>query len=77
MWLRYHQAALQMMAFGQEKNQGKFGAQPGHNGIQDMSFKIIDCASNLTDIKKRESFWQYKLKTFSPNGLNERNVDTI
>ena len=51
-------------------------AQTGHNGIKDMSFKIIDCASNLKDIKKRESFWQYKLKTFSPDGLNERNVDT-
>ena len=51
-------------------------AQPDHNGIQDMSFKIIDCARNLTEIKKRESFWQYKLKTFLPNGLNDRNVDT-
>ena len=51
-------------------------AQPDHNGIEDMSFKIIDCASNLRDIKKRESFWQYKLKTFLPDGLNDRNVDT-
>ena len=51
-------------------------AQPDHNGIKDMSFKIIDCADNLTEIKKRESFWQHKLKTFIPNGLNSRDVDT-
>ena len=52
-------------------------AQPDHNGIEDMSFKIIDCASNLRDIKKRESFWQYKVKTFLPDGLNDGNVDTL
>ena len=47
-----------------------------HNGIEDMSFKIIDSAINLRDIKIRKSFWRYKLKTFLPDGLNDRNVDT-
>ena len=52
-------------------------AQPDHNGIEDMAFKIIDCASNFAELKKRESFWQYKLQTFLPNGLNDRDVDTL
>ena len=51
-------------------------ARPDHNGFADMSFKIIDCADNLTEIKKRESFWQHRLKTFLPYGLNSRDVDT-
>ena len=51
-------------------------AQADHCGIKDMSFKIKDHANNLSEIKKRESFWQYKLKTFQPEGLNDRNVDT-
>ena len=51
-------------------------AQSDHCGIDDMSFKIIDSADNLTELKKRESFWQYKLKTFLGDGLNDRNVET-
>ena len=51
-------------------------AQADHNGIEDMTFKIIDCASNPTEVRKRESFWQYKLRTFMPSGLNDRDVDT-
>ena len=51
-------------------------SQAGHNGICDFSFKIIDGAGSLTEVRKKESFWQYKLKTFLPDGLNERNVNT-
>ena len=32
---------------------------------------ILDDADN---IRRRESFWQYKLDTFQPNGLNDREV---
>ena len=52
-------------------------AQHGHNGVGDFSFKIIDGAGSLKEIRKKESFWQYKLKTFLPEGLNERNVSTF
>ena len=51
-------------------------SQDDHNGIHDFSFKIIDSARNLTELRKRESFWQYKLRTFTPEGLNDRNVTT-
>ena len=49
-------------------------AQTDHHGIDDMQFTLIDSATNNTDARKRESFWQYKLATFEPAGLNVRNV---
>ena len=36
--------------------------------------KIIDQGKDADDIRRRESFWQYKLDTFQPNGLNDREV---
>ena len=51
-------------------------ARSDHNGFQDFSFKIIDSAGSFAETRKKESFWQYKLKTFYPWGLNDRNVPT-
>ena len=48
--------------------------QEGHNGISDMIFTLIDKADNNAEVLKRESFWQFKLNTFEPHGLNVRNV---
>ena len=48
--------------------------QEGHNGIADWSIKLIDQADDETTVRKKESFWQHKLNTFVPNGLNEREV---
>ena len=48
--------------------------QPGHNGISDWSLKLIDQAGDEPTLRKKESFWQHKLNTFAPNGLNEREV---
>ena len=45
-----------------------------HSGVEDWSFTIIDQADTLSRVRKRESFWQHKLDTFVPNGLNERQV---
>ena len=49
-------------------------SQLDHNGMNDWSFTLIDQASNVEHLRKKESFWQYKLDTFHPKGLNERNV---
>ena len=38
------------------------------------SFQLIDSSFNATKLLERESFWQYKLDTFEPHGLNQRNV---
>ena len=48
--------------------------QPEHNGISDWSLKLIDQAGDEPTLRKKESFWQHKLNTFAPNGLNEREV---
>ena len=48
---------------------------PGHSGWSDFDFKIIDQGTDITDVRKREMFWQYKLDTFIPHGLNDREVD--
>ena len=49
-------------------------SQGNHNWINDWSFTLIDQASDLYSLRKKECFWQYKLNQFNPDGLNERDV---
>ena len=51
-------------------------AQDDHNGPDDWEFILIDQGVNKASVRKKESFWQFKLNTFLPYGLNERTVDT-
>ena len=51
--------------------------QDTHNGIDDWEFTIIDQGSCLETVRKKESFWQDTLNTFSPFGLNEKNVSLL
>ena len=48
--------------------------EEGHHGMEDWSVKLIDRAEDLPGALLKESFWQYKLDTYAPNGLNERFV---
>ena len=50
--------------------------QDNHHGMSDWKFQLIDRSYNEEQLRKRESFWQYKLETFVPKGLNERTVPT-
>ena len=50
--------------------------QDNHHGMSDLKFQLIDRSYNEEQLRKRESFWQYKLETFVPKGLNERTVPT-
>ena len=45
--------------------------------MEDWSIKLIDQAEDLPGVRLKESFWQHKLDTFVPNGLNERYVQTV
>ena len=45
-----------------------------HNGIQDSVIILIDSANTLKEVRKKELYWMYKLKTFAPYSLNERDV---
>ena len=46
-----------------------------HNDIQDWVITLIDIADTLKELKKKELHWMYKLKTYPPYGLNERDVN--
>ena len=48
--------------------------QSNHNGIDDWSFTLIDQARDENQLRKKESFWQEKLETFIPKGLNTKEV---
>ena len=49
--------------------------EAGHNGKFDVTIKIIDGAENVFSLRRKELFWQYRLGTFLPRGLNERAAD--
>ena len=44
----------------------------GHSGIEDWDFVIFEQCETHAQLKKRETFWQHRLKTFYPIGLNEK-----
>ena len=54
----------------QEKFHKHF-CQVGHNGIEDWEIILIDKALSKEELRKKELFWQHKLGTFYPFGLNE------
>ena len=49
-------------------------SQTDHNGMDDWSFTLIDYAKDVESVRRKESFWQYKLNSFQQDGLNERDV---
>ena len=52
----------------------KHFCQEDHNGVSDWSVRLIDQADDERSLRVKESFWQHKLNTFVPNGLNEKEV---
>ena len=44
----------------------------GHNGKFTVGIKIIDGAEDVYSLRRKELYWEYRLETFSPKGLNER-----
>ena len=54
----------------QEKFHQHF-CEAGHKGITDWEVILIDSAYAETTLRRKELFWQYKLDTYFPLGLNE------
>ena len=44
----------------------------GHSGIDDWDFTLFEQCETHKQLKERETFWQHRLKTFYPLGLNEK-----
>ena len=42
--------------------------------MDDWRVTLIDKADNRKKLRRQDSFWQYKLDTLFPHGLNKRNV---
>ena len=56
--------------YAQEKFHQHF-CKEGHKGIPDWEIRLIDTAFSEKSLRSKELFWQYKMKTFDPDGLNE------
>ena len=50
--------------------------QNNHHGMEDWQFQIFDSANSEVQLRDWESFWQHRLNTFLPIGLNDRSVPT-
>ena len=46
--------------------------QDFHRGIDDWEVTLFEKCETHKQLKERETFWQYKLKTFYPLGLNDK-----
>ena len=46
----------------------------GHNGIKYWVITLKDSAGTSKEGRKKELYWMYKLKTYTPYGPNERGV---
>ena len=40
----------------------------------DIMAHLIDSANTLKELRRKELYWMYKLKTYVPYGLNESDV---
>ena len=45
-----------------------------HNDIQDWVITLIDSTDTLKELRRKELYWMYKLKTFAPYNLKESDV---
>ena len=46
--------------------------QDCHIGIDDWEVTLFEKCEKHKQLKEREAFWQHKMKTFNPLGLNEK-----
>ena len=62
------------------KRNGKIPQKPfydhysldGHLGIDDWDFTLFEECETHKQLNERETFWQHRLETFYPLGLNEK-----
>ena len=45
-----------------------------HNGIKDWVVTLIDSADTLKELRRKDLYWMYRLKTYAPYGLIERHL---
>ena len=45
-----------------------------HHDMSDWEITLIDQKDSVGNLRRGDSFWQYELYTFQPNGLNQHDV---
>ena len=74
---RYYKACYRKFRSGSSVPQMDFlrhFSEEGHHGfVEDICVTIVD--RPIGRDRTRESFWQYKLDTFTSRGLNVKEVD--
>ena len=45
-----------------------------HNGIENWVITLIDSADTVKELRRKELHWMYRLKTYTPYGLNKRAI---
>ena len=45
-----------------------------HHGIENWVITLIDSADTLKELRRKELYWLYRLKTYAPYCFNERDV---
>ena len=58
-------------SFKTKKHRNRHYIQDDHEGKGDWQFTLIDQCTTNAELRKREVYWQHRLKTFFPNGLND------
>ena len=51
--------------------------QGDHEDKDDWRFTLIDHFTTKAELRKRQVYWQHRLKTFFPNGFNEREESCL
>ena len=51
--------------------------QDDHEGKDNWQFTLLDQCTTNAELRKREAYWQRRLKMFIPNGLNERKESCL
>ena len=67
----------EQILWNQARNQKRFHEhylQNDHNGIFDLEITLIDHAETVKSLRQTGLYRCYKLKTYAPLGLNERDV---
>ena len=69
--IKAHTGPIKKRKVSQQPFHEHYG-QHRHNGIDDWQFTLIEQCETHKQLKERETFWQQRLKTFYPYGLNEK-----
>ena len=77
-WLNNNKTAHKFFKTKKRETQKLFHGhyiQDHHKGKDDFQFTLIGTAN--AELRKRQVYWQQRLKTFFPNGLNERKESCL